>query len=169
MNAVSNTTVLSNFAGIGQLDVLQRLFGVLYISTDVYEEIAAGLASAYRFYESVEREVDPPQTGGWLRLTGLEGEQELRYLRECPPVLHTGEASCIAIARHRNWLLLTDDRDARREARRLGLRLSGTIGTLVAGVERKITTLDEANSWLQEMIRQRYRSPIPDLTPLVRS
>ena len=32
MSVISNTTVLSNFASIGQLDLLHRLYEVLYIS-----------------------------------------------------------------------------------------------------------------------------------------
>ena len=126
MSVVSNTTVLFNFAAIGQLDVLRRVYGVRYIAMHVYEEVTAGQVGTYRFYEAVDQLIDPPNTASWLRLTGLEGQEELRSFRECPPRLHAGEASCIAIARHRGWTLLTDDRDARREAERLGLRVSGT-------------------------------------------
>lgn len=31
MSVISNTTVISNFASINQLDLLRRLFGALYI------------------------------------------------------------------------------------------------------------------------------------------
>lgn len=39
MSVISNTTVISNFASIGQLDVLRQLLGSLAISTEVYHEI----------------------------------------------------------------------------------------------------------------------------------
>jgi len=43
MSVITNTTVMSNFASINQLDLLRRLFSALYISTEVYEEIQIGL------------------------------------------------------------------------------------------------------------------------------
>ena len=49
MSVISNTTVISNFASINQLDPLRRLFGALYISTEVYEEIRIGLEKATSF------------------------------------------------------------------------------------------------------------------------
>ena len=50
MNVITNTTVLSNFAVIGQLDLLRQLYGVIYIPIEVYEEMQAGLEEGYRFY-----------------------------------------------------------------------------------------------------------------------
>ena len=46
MSIISNTTVISNFASIGQLDVLRRLYQILHIPTEVYEEIAPGWKKA---------------------------------------------------------------------------------------------------------------------------
>lgn len=34
--AIANTTVISNFAAIGQLDILRRLFGSLAMAMEVY-------------------------------------------------------------------------------------------------------------------------------------
>jgi predicted nucleic acid-binding protein len=110
VEAVSNTTVISNFAAIGEVDVLRRVYGQLFIPTHVYEEVRDGAEGAYRFLEIVHQVLDPPVAGGWLRLIGLEHQDEIRFFRECPDGLHAGEASCIAIARRRGWLLLTDDR-----------------------------------------------------------
>jgi predicted nucleic acid-binding protein len=49
MTVIANTTVISNFASINQLDLLRRLFGALYISTEVYEETRIGLEEGYQF------------------------------------------------------------------------------------------------------------------------
>jgi predicted nucleic acid-binding protein len=48
---VDNTTVLSNFASIGQLPVLHQLFTVVHLPTQVYEDIERGLAEGYQSYE----------------------------------------------------------------------------------------------------------------------
>jgi predicted nucleic acid-binding protein len=66
MSVISNTTVISNFASIRQLDVLRQLFGSLAISTEVYHEIQAGLEEGYRFYEGIDQMMNPFSSGGWI-------------------------------------------------------------------------------------------------------
>ena len=65
MSVIANTTVISNFASINQLDLLRRLFGALYISTEVYEEIRIGLVEGYpsMFKFSGGRSGSSPDTG----------------------------------------------------------------------------------------------------------
>jgi predicted nucleic acid-binding protein len=113
MNVITNTTVLSNFAAIGQLDLLRQLYGAIYIPIEVHEEVRAGLEEGYRFYAGIDRLVYPFAKKGWIRLTSVSDEREFRLLGELPRRLHQGEASCLAIARHRGWMLLTDDLTAR--------------------------------------------------------
>ena len=167
MSVIENTTVISNFASICQLDLLRCLYTVVYISTDVYQEIHVGLEEGYQFYEAVEQSLYPEIDTGWIHLTSLEDEQELRIFSSLPAHLHRGEASCLAISKQRGWLFLTDDQAARQEAARQGVRLSGTIGSLVLAVERGICTLGQGNSWLTDMIQRGYRSPVNDLAPLI--
>ena len=59
MSVITNTTVMSNFASINQLDLLRRLFGALYISTEVDEEIRIGLEEGYQFYASIDQMIHP--------------------------------------------------------------------------------------------------------------
>jgi predicted nucleic acid-binding protein len=40
MNVIANTTVISNFAVVGRLDLLRDLLGQVYISTDSYDKDA---------------------------------------------------------------------------------------------------------------------------------
>ena len=167
MSVISNTTVISNFASIRQLDVLRQLFGSLAISIEVYHEIQAGLEEGYRFYEGIDQVMSPFSSGGWIQLTSMTDDQELRSFHDMPARLHSGESSSLAIARHRSWLLLTDDRHARQEARRQGIMVSGSIGCLVLAVERGVCSLSQANIWLDQMIKQGYHAPVTDLTPLI--
>lgn len=44
MSVITNTTVIINFAAIGRLDLLRRLFGAIYLPTEVYAEILDGQA-----------------------------------------------------------------------------------------------------------------------------
>lgn len=168
MTVIANTTVLSNFASIGELDFLHRLYRTLYISTHVYEEIQAGLNEGYRFYEGIEKLIYPLSEKGWIRLIGLDTSEEIRLFAEMPKQLHSGEASCLAIAGVRQWLFLSDDATARRIGIRRGVAVSGTIGSLVLGVERGECSLTTANGWLMQLITIGYRSPLADLSSLVR-
>jgi predicted nucleic acid-binding protein len=163
MSTIANTTVISNFAGIDQLEMLQRLYRRLYISVQVYEEIQAGLDEGYRFYTPLENQIFPFSQTGWIHLISMEHAEEFQQFRQFPIRLHAGEASCLAIAHYRKWLFLSDDFDARAAARRLGIRLSGSIGCLVLAVERHLCSLEEGNTWLSKMIQAGYHAPGDDL------
>ena len=54
MSVIANTTVISNFAAIGRLDVLHSLLGEVHISTAVYAEIQDGLSEGFNFYIGIE-------------------------------------------------------------------------------------------------------------------
>jgi len=167
VSVIVNTTVLSNFAAIDQLDLLNQLYGTIHIPTEVYKEVQVGLEEGYQFYAGIAQLIHPFVEDGWIQLTGMVDEQELRLLGELPPSLHQGEAACLAIAHHHGWTLLTDDLTARKEAARLDIRKSGSVGCLVLAIERGVCTLEQANHWLEEMIRQGYRSPVSNLKPLI--
>jgi predicted nucleic acid-binding protein len=117
MNVLANTTVLSNFAAVGRLDLLRSLFGTLYVAQAVFEEMQAGLDEGYTFYAGIEGEVHPYCEGGWLHLVTIEGEEELGLFQGMPLKLHRGEAMSLAIAKCRGWRFLTDDRAARASER----------------------------------------------------
>jgi len=164
MSFIANTTIVSNFAAVGRLDVLHALLGEVYISTEVYAETQDGLMEGYDFYEGIESHLYPLATNGWLRLTSLQGDDELRLFNDLPAARHRGEASCLAIAARRSWAFLSDDARARWAARELGVTLSGTLGVLAQAVQANLLSLDEANRLLGLMIQNGYRSPYPNLT-----
>ncbi len=168
MAVIANTTVISNFASVGQLSLLRDLFERVEIPVEVLEEIEQGLDEGYRFYQAVKTVISPPAKSGWIHLTATLTEEELRLRWSLSSALHSGEASCIAIAKQRNWLLLTDDRRARREAKRLAVRTSGSIGCLIAAIEKGLCNVEQANIWLKEMIKFGYYAPVTDLTPFLK-
>lgn len=167
LSVIADTTILSNFASAGCLDVLRRLLGRVYIPIEVYAEIQDGLASGYKFYEGIDTYVYPLVADGWLKLTSLEGDEERRLFGSLPRSLHSGEASCLAIAVSRGWAVLSDDERARKVARDLGVVVSGTLGVLVLAVRKDLLTLDDANEMLTKMIRAGFRSPTNNLVELL--
>lgn len=167
MSIISNTTVLSNFAAIDALGKLRKLYEEVYLSTEVYKEIERGLEEGYRFYSGIEEVLHPLRRTGWLKLTSLEGDEEISLFSSMPGQLHAGEASCLAIAEHRGWLLLTDDKAARRHAGNRKIGVSGTLGCLVLGIERSLWNLEQANEWLARIVASGFHSPLIDLSVLV--
>ena len=163
MPTLIDATVLSNLAVVGRLDLVSLLHDAHYLASAVYEEIRQGVDEGYEFLN----EVDGAIASGSLRLVTLEDDQEWQLYREMPDKLHRGEAMSLAIAAHRGWRFLTDDRAARVHARRLGVSYSGTLGLLRYAVQKDSLTLDEGNTLLAMMIRRaRFRSPVSDLRQL---
>ena len=164
---VSNTTVISNFSLIGRLDILEDLFPVLYITPQVREEIIRGLQEGYQFLEAALPHIKI--SSGWLRLVDFETETEQESYYQFCKKLHSGEASCLAIAKHRNWLLLTDDQAARKLAKSNHVELSGTIGILILAVKHKIISVAEADNSLIGMVKGNYRSPVASISEFIKS
>lgn len=145
MSVIVNTTVLSNFAAVGQLALLRRRFGTLFLSDAVFEETQAGFMQGYEFYESLMQIVAPFSSDGWLYLTALHDPEEFRLYGQLLGNLHSGEASSLAIACCRHWIFLTDDKSARTRSRALQVSISGTSGILASLIQRSICSLEEGD------------------------
>lgn len=165
---VVNTTVVSNFAAIDQLIKLKAIFNV-QMPVAVYHEIRQGLEHGYSFYEGIDQHIAPWSPIGWIQLTPLAGDAELQDLRNLPDKLHEGEAECLVLAKHRNWLFLTDDLAARKAAAVWQIPYSGTIGCLVRMIKTGVMTLDQGNDCLEQMKQHNYRSPVYNLDTLISS
>lgn len=59
MTIVCNTTVLSNFATVDQLDCLKSLVQQICIPMAVYEEIQYGIEEGYDFFDALENQIFP--------------------------------------------------------------------------------------------------------------
>lgn len=167
MATISNTTLISNFAAIGRLNLLHLCWESLYISEQVFAEIQDGRMQGYTFYDNIEREISPFTPDGWLQLTSLQSPDEFRLFGELLGELHHGEAACLAIAAQRKWVFLSDDRAARQAAAKLSVPVSGTLGVLVSLVKRGLLKIEDGDLILQAMIVKGYFSPVHSLTVLL--
>lgn len=154
-DAVADTTVLNNFAQVRQPHLLRVVLPGLAAPTDVIAELSRG-----------ERLGAVPRSDwSWLQILELT-EAERQDATEIGQSLDPGEAACIALAQSRGLTLLTDDRRARRLARSLGIRVSGTLGTLTSLVWQNEMSLEQADALLAEMREHGYRSPVDSLKDL---
>ncbi len=137
MLVVSNTSPLLNLAILDALDLLVQQFRTLLLPEAVFAELqidtslpgAAALRSAYQ--------------DGLFRVEPVTDRVRVRLLQRD---LDAGEAEAIGLALEKSadWLLL-DERDGRRAAKALGLRVTGVLGILLrARLQGRLPSLRRA-------------------------
>ncbi|GIV60864.1 MAG: DUF3368 domain-containing protein [Rhodothermaceae bacterium] len=121
MIVVSDTSPLTNLAAIGQFDLLRHLYDRIHIPRGVWEEL-----NAFGTSWPGSREV---AAATWVEHHTVRDTRLVTVLQRD---LGRGEAEAIALALERNAdLVLLDEREGRRAARRLGLSVTGVLGLLM--------------------------------------
>jgi predicted nucleic acid-binding protein len=122
MIVVSDASPLNYLVLIEAVDVLPALFDRVVIPPAVVEELTASAAP-----DAVKAWIDNPPE--WLEVTSPESkDSSLRLGR--------GEQEAICLASELNALCLLDDRKARREAARVGVKATGLLGILAEARDR---------------------------------
>jgi predicted nucleic acid-binding protein len=152
-----DTVTISNFALTGAFGLLVRRYGTsLSITEQVRSELAAGRARGYAQLYVVENALSCGSIASSGIMTGTESELFSRLLR----TLGSGEASCIALARHRSGVVATDDRAARSCCADYDVPVTGTIGILIALCADRTVTPHEADAILARMVDTGFFSPV---------
>lgn len=117
---VSNTSPIQYLYQAGLLELLPTLYGQVIIPAAVAQELAAGRGSGVAL-------PDPSQLA-WITIEPPADSTLLRMVADLGP----GEREVIALGlRSPDSLLLLDDGVARRYAKHLNLRITGTLGVLL--------------------------------------
>jgi uncharacterized protein len=121
---VSDSSPLIYLTRLQVFHVLRDLHDQIFVPKGVWEEIVtggSGLPEASNLEQAVRE--------GWVhvRVSGLQPS----LLGSTAERLGRGELEAILLAKELKAILLTDDSDARHAAERIGIRVSGTLGTLV--------------------------------------
>jgi hypothetical protein len=121
MKIVSNTSPLINLAMIGELDLIQKLYGTIYIPPAVFDEIVIqgkGQAGAEQIKNS-----------DWIKVQPIKNTLLVKslYLE-----LDKGEAEAIILAIEMSaHLILLDEKRGRNIATKFNLRPLGLLGILI--------------------------------------
>ncbi len=131
MIVVSNTSPISNLAAIGQLELLQQLYGNIIIPPAVYQELINS------------GDTDPAtlavQTLDWIQTQPVLDRVLLETLQTN---LDPGEAEAITLAVEiKADRLIIDERRGRNEAMRLGLQVTGLLGIVLAAKQQGLIPL----------------------------
>jgi len=121
MIVVSNTSPLTNLAAIGRFDLLHHLYARLHIAEGVWAELnAQGKHWPGR---------DEVAVADWIERHAVQNRDLVTALLRD---LDRGEAESIALALELGAdLVLLDEKEGRRAAKRMGLRVIGVVGVLL--------------------------------------
>lgn len=153
MTVVLDNTVLSNSSIVRRPDLVRAAF---------VEQVRAKEQAFQEMQDGVAIGRIPACDWDWLACVTLTPVEQVQFetFREH---MGAGEASCLAVARERGYRLATDDKDARRLARQVGISLTGTIGILAILAKQGLIPLFEGDRFLHEMVAGGYRSPVATL------
>lgn len=122
---IVNSTPLIVLGNTGQVELLHELFGEVTIPEAVYREATFKDDYAARFLL---------QSPTWINVEKAPTADKATLL---PARLHAGEVEVILLAKLKeNSMAVLDEGAARKTASYLGLRVTGTLGILVAAKQR---------------------------------
>ena len=140
---VADTSPLIALDQLGQLSLLQRIFGEIHVPPAVAGELIPGMA----------------ELPSWIVVRPLAHPIASEILRAS---LGAGESEALSLMLEaRAELVILDDRPARRLALNLGLRVVGTAGILLRA--KRLGIIPEVRPLVDEIIRQGFR-----LSPAIR-
>lgn len=143
MIIVSDTTPLNYLILINQAHVLHELYDSVIIPQSVFDEM--------------QRTETPAEVRAWVAARPEWLEVRAAQVLDPSLKLGAGESEAIALALELQAdALLLDDKKARQEARRRGLKVTGTLAVLATAAGRGLVDLPTAIAQLQQTT---FRAP----------
>lgn len=139
MKIVSDAGPILAFARAGRLDLLRQIVGELIVPDAVVDDIAVrgkGKPGA----EEVRQ-------GAWIKQQSV---QDRSLIERLAGKLDLGEREALALSKELGAAFLVDEREARREARRLGIYHFGSLKIIKEAKDRGI--IPEAKPVLDKLI-----------------
>ena len=155
---VLDNTAIANFSAVGRMDILRgRYEGRLVVTREVLLEAGKGPRP-----EAIRQAIEE----GWVEARPIytDSEEHGVFVALRNRGFGIGEAASIAVcSTGETWVFVSDDLDARREARQRGVEVVGTYGILAREVAESRMSLEEGNALLRQMIAAGFRSHSDDL------
>lgn len=153
MPVVSNTSPILNLAIVNQLILLHRQFGEILVPSAVLDELKV---TEERPGSQAIRDAI---SSGWIQSREVSNAPLAQLLKQ---TLDRGEAEAIALAVELNadWTLL-DEREGRKVAKSLGLKVTGILGVLLRA--KQMGELDSLQPLMDELVNKAGFRIAPDL------
>lgn len=128
ITVIADTSCLIALSKIEAIELLKELYEEVYITEEI----------ALEFGESLPE---------WVRIDNVKNK---KYQQLLDLYLDLGEASAIALALEKvDVLLILDDLKGRKEAEKLGFRITGTLGILFKA--KKVGLITELKSYVEKL------------------
>lgn len=133
-NIIADTSCLIVLEKISMLYLLKELYGAILISEEVAGEYGDKVAE-------------------WIKVRQVQDQKTLKVISAFADL---GEASSIALAMEtENSTIIIDDLKGRKVAKKLGLRVTGTIGVLLKAKEGNL--VDSLKSTIEQLKTSGFR------------
>ena len=135
MIVVSDTTPLISLMKIGQLELLEKMFGEIVIPDAVYNELTSN--------EDFAGEADAIKNSNSIKRVSIKERRVVDVLQRATG-LDLGESEAIVYSdENKADLLMMDESSGRRVAKQMNIPVIGTIGILELANSRGILSADE--------------------------
>lgn len=144
MPVVSNTSPILNLAIVNQLILLHQQFGEILVPSAVLDELKVNED------RPGSQEIREAISCGWIQSRDVSKAPLAQLLKQ---TLDQGEAEAItlAIELRAEWILL-DEREGRKVAKSLGLKVTGVLGVLLRA--KQIGELELLQPIIDELINK---------------
>jgi len=163
-----DNNILSALAKINKLDYLKAISGRVCTTSSVIAELNKAHALGYSFVGKINRIKE--YRGGWLKIVSPTIKEISKAESITDKSLSYTDAECIAIAKNRNFIFLTDDRYAAKIALKENVRVWDLVLFLAICIKKGIiNSKEELNVVLSELAKKdNYRFTSKDETFLFR-
>lgn len=139
MVIVSDTSPVTSLIQIGRLELLNQVFGSVVIPEAVYHELC-----------KVPNQQQVIDAQNWLF---VQKAADRNLVKKLETELDVGEAEAIALALEQNAdYLVIDEFEGRAKAEEVGLKIVGTIGTLLEAKKKGL--LPQIKPLMEELIQK---------------
>ena len=145
MIVVSDTTPLISLLKINRLDLLERLFGKVFIPDAVFHELTVD--------ERFQLEADQIKKKKFIEVKSINHPESASILKRATG-LDQGESEAIVLTDElKADLILMDEAKGRKVSAQMGFQIMGTIGILMAAYEEQDLTAEEARECIDGLQR----------------
>ncbi len=144
---IADASCLITLDNINELDLLQKLYQQIIVTPEVAEEVGESLP-------------------GWVDQISSTNTSLIDQLSKS---LELGEATSIALALEiSGCLLIVDEKKGRSEAKKRGIKVTGTFGVVMQGIEEGLLNnvdsiverLEQAGFRISDILKQEMRAKV---------
>ena len=141
---IVNSTPIIVLSNLGLLELLHKLYKDIYVPQAVFKEVTLKNDSA---------SCDIKKYSDWIHICKIDDESDKKMYQA---KLHAGEVEVMILAQKEPHadLVIIDDNSAKKTAKFLGLKVTGTLGVILKA--KKLKYIDNVSDIMEQMINRGF-------------